>query len=745
MSAATMQLLRDSVQLIEDLVEQRGRPGTLELRVEELFASFEAVLDEDRDGTQPAATADEPAPTDDSVDGFIEFPEPLRANDGDGTRLADLPRTEAQPARETASVPARTPAADPDEAAGDTGSDMSPSRALRIPIDRVDVLVRLVGELSVHRSVFQSTCAQLDQQVEELGLSSERVRRLSSQIEAEREFRPLPTAVAAAGSVYASEPAVVADPSFDPLEMESYTELDRMSRQLTEATSDISALRGQLGRTAEDFSLSLDLLGRLTADIQDRLLQLRMVPVGRLISRLRRTARRTAAEKGKRVEVEVIGGDIELDTTLLDEIADPLLHLLRNAIDHGIESPEVRAMLGKPEVGRFRLVASHAGPEVVLQISDDGSGLDRAALRRAAIRNGLLTAEQAESASPRELFALIFQPGFSTAREVSEISGRGVGLDVVRTAIERLKGSVTVSSVDGQGVTFTLRLPITLALARVALVLVDGEMLAVPFAGIEQILRSEDQTVERIGERSMILVGDRAVPRLDLAEVLQMTPPQTAPASERRLALVLAQGDQEVALGIDRLVEAREVVVRSLGSHLHPLSGISGATILGDGSVVLILNLAELLAGEVAALTPVLQSTGPMAVAGQDEILIVDDSLTVRRALARIVADAGWRPVLARDGLEALQILQDDHHHPRALLLDIEMPRMDGYQLTATLRAQESHRDTPIVIVTSRASERHRQKAFELGADEYLVKPLRENQLVDCLRSVLDGRGGSAN
>ncbi|MGD2113729.1 MAG: response regulator, partial [Acidobacteriota bacterium] len=727
-------ILRDSHQVLDDLVGHDGEIEALRPRIDTLFDAYRAVLSDGVD--EGAREVDERELGEERfapMDGFVEFDSALPAS-GPGPGWAEPERDDDQsPASPRRSAPPRS-------------STIDPTRLLRIPLDRVDDLVRLVGELSVNRSVFQRRFAQLEQQVDELGLGTDRVRRVAAQLEAEREFRPLS---GAAGPVSAGAPSATASTvqaatteGFDPIEMESYTEIDRMSRQLTEAGADISALRGHLERTVGEFDQSLDRLGRIASEIQDRLLRLRMVPVGRLAPRMRRAARRTAAEQGKRVEVRILGEAIELDKTLLDELTDPLLHLARNAIDHGIETPEVRRALGKPPAGRFQLAAYSAGPEVVLELSDDGAGLDEPRLRQTAAERGLLNPAELESVSDRELFNLIFLPGFSTASELSEISGRGVGLDVVKTTISRLKGSVTVSSEPGRGTKFTIRLPMTLALTRVAIVLAGGQRVAVPLAGIRRITRWDGAALDAVGDQPVLNIGDRALPLLSLADVLgTRKPPAARPAD--RIVLVMSVGDQEIALGVEQLLEGREAVVKSLGSHLHPLTGVSGATILGDGSVVLILNLAELLEEAGASSGTAFEDHGAPAgtTAAGREVLIVDDSLTVRRALSRIVSEAGWNPVPAADGLEALELLEDRPWPPEAILLDLEMPRMDGYQLTATLRARERHRDIPIIIVTSRSSDRHRRKAFEQGADEFLVKPLNDRMLVECIRRLTAERG----
>jgi len=625
---------------------------------------------------------------------------------------------------------------------GEAGSGV----ALRVPIERLDELVRSVSELVVHRSVFEQYLARLTQESEELGASGERLRRLSARLETEYEVEAL------ASSRWAGAPLVAlgggrgrtsrrgAGEGFDPLEFDRYTQFHLLTRELAETASDINAVEGEIEATRGDFDAYLNRLERLTSEVQGRLLRLRMVPLQTLSSRLYRAVRTTAERQGKSVELTLEGERTELDKGVLEGIADPLLHLLRNAVYHGIEPPALRLAAGKPARGRIRVAAAHEGTQIVIRVEDDGSGIDLAAVAAAGLRGGQLSAAEAAALTPEAARELLFQPGFSTASEVSQISGRGVGLDVVKTEVHRLKGSISVVSTPGARTLVTIRLPLTLAVTRVLLVKAAGETLAVPFAALSRILRVEAGEVEALGEVEVVRVEGQVFPLRRLADAMGQV--RSGEGGQARYPLLFLQGGEaEVALLVDELVEAREVVVKTLGTLLRRVHGVSGATVLGDGSVVLILDPAQLAAaGDPArpGRAPGAETEGGGALrdASRLDVLVVDDSLSVRRVLSNLVRDAGWNPVAAKDGVEALEILQRSARVPDVILLDIEMPRMDGYELTATLRGQQGFERVPIVMLTSRAGEKHRRKAFELGATEYLVKPFHDDTLRDVVRRV---------
>ena len=612
-------------------------------------------------------------------------------------------------------------------------------QVVRVPLERLDELVRLVSELVVNRSTFEEHHVAFARQVQELNLSLERLRRISVRLESDFEVAALlgserPAVATLAAVAGGAAPASGGGSGeFDDLEFDRYSEFHLLSRELTETGSDISAVGAELTGTIGDFEGYLNRLGRLTSEIQDKLMRLRMVPLATLATRLHRTVRVTANQKGKQVELIIEGEQVELEKSVLEEMADPLLHLLRNAVDHGVEPAELRRVLGKPEVGKIHLQARYEGTQVVIQVRDDGSGLDTQAVRSAAIAGGFVSETDAGALSEAEVRALVFLPGFSTAREVSEVSGRGVGLDVVRSKVHQMEGTLAADGTPGREAVFTIRLPMTLAITRVLLVRARRETLAIPMAAVSQIMRLQRDELDRLGSDPAVNVDGRAFPLRQLGEALGLEA-TTEEATGRVPILLVDLGHERVALAVDELLEAREVVVKTLGTLLRRVPGITGATLMGDGSVVLIVNPTDLDQHGVATGRGQALTRAQLARRRALEVLIVDDSLSVRRVLDKLVRNAGWQPLAAKDGLEALELLQRSARKPDVILLDIEMPRMDGYELTAALRGQENFRDLPIVMITSRAGDKHRTRALSLGVNEYLVKPFQEDTLLNVIQ-----------
>jgi CheY-like chemotaxis protein/chemotaxis signal transduction protein len=438
------------------------------------------------------------------------------------------------------------------------------------------------------------------------------------------------------------------------------------------------------------------------------------------------------------VDFVIEGEDIELDTTVLDAVVDPMLHLLRNAVDHGIEAPDIRKAAGKSERGRIDLRAYNEGNQVVIQVQDDGAGLDPEAIRNAAVRKKYLSKAEAKKLSDADIYACIFLPGFSTTEEVSEISGRGVGLDVVKNNVDNLKGTVAIDSKPGEYTLYTIRLPMTLAVTQAILVKVNEEIFAIPLSAVTQIVRLEREQIEYIEEEPVYRMGDQVLPLLFLGEVLNIVPPERDIA-ERMPLLILKAGGQEFGLVVDQLLTGREVVIKTLGTHLRRVHGVTGATLMGDGSVVLILNPADLITEAPVERVwdrAVDQSTGDDAFE-KFTIMIVDDSLSVRRVVSRLMEHAGWQPLTAKDGIEALEILQQLSQLPDLILVDIEMPRMDGFELMSTIKAHEEYKSIPLVVLTSRAGGKHRSKALEIGAEEYLIKPYQDDEMLTIIRELV--------
>ncbi|MBA4191093.1 MAG: hypothetical protein C0467_24170 [Planctomycetaceae bacterium] len=652
---------------------------------------------------------------------FVEAVEAARA-------LGGFPQED--PADEPATVRAVEVEAEPTTVATDAAAVRAAGEALRVPIGRIDEVVNLVGELVISRSGFEQQLGKLTHLFQELQLSAERLRRATSKLETQYEARALGSNRLAnrLGSQATTH-------GFDGLELDRYTDFHLMIRELSETSTDIVTVSQELSGLTGEFDGYLIRQSRLTGEMQDKLMRVRMVPLAHLSNRLHRTVRHTANGLGKQVRLVLEGENTDLDKTVLEEMSEPLLHLLRNAIDHGIEDAATRETRGKPAVGTIRVQASPESTQIVIRVSDDGGGIDLEAIRQAAVTRGFLTPEAAAIAAPDELTDLLFQTGFSTAGQVSEISGRGVGLDIVRVMVERLKGTVSLASAPGQGTTFTVRLPLTMAVIRALMVVAEGQTFALPLGSITQILRLEPEQCGKIGNQDVVRLGGETLPVFALAKRLGLRG-ATEPAP-RSPAVVVNVADKRYVVVIDRIAGGREVVVKSLGTHVRHAPGIAGATLMGDGSVVLILDPMELCTPARAS-RPLPVATRAMtariALPEQLLVMVVDDSPSVRRFVSGQLRDAGFELLTAKDGLDALDVLHHAERLPDVILLDVEMPRMDGYELLSTLRANPTHRHMPVVMLTSRAGDKHRRKAMELGANAYLVKPYQPAELLQTLR-----------
>ncbi len=499
----------------------------------------------------------------------------------------------------------------------------------------------------------------------------------------------------------------------------------------------------------------------------------RLVPLSTMIPRLYRTARAVALKQGKEFELILEGQETEVDRTVIEEIAGPLLHLMRNAVNHAIETPEVRLQQGKSAAGQIKLSAAYEGNQVVITVRDDGTGIDAERVRNAAIARGYIQPEQVLSDS--DIIEFIFRPGFSTAQVLSEESGRGVGLDVVRDSVSRLRGTLEVESTPGQGTAFTMKFPTSLAIQNAMMVNVGDQQYAIPTVMVESIGRLDNFKQTTFAGKPALLVQNEAYPIMLLSQLLGL--PTTM--LDEKAPVVLARTDRHrVSLIVDNIKGRMDVVMKNLGPHLRHVHGIAGGTVLGNGRVVLILELAELLtprAGttgiaasvplaparrdipgtqaeashQPATSSPSTRSTtiapptsqAPMP-ASSKHVLVVDDSPSVRRVVGNMLKQNGWEVQLARDGVEALDMITRET--PAAVLLDIEMPRMDGFELMATVRAQEQYRTLPLVVLTSRAASKHQQRAMQLGANAYVVKPYQDEELLNILNSLVLGAPAQA-
>jgi chemosensory pili system protein ChpA (sensor histidine kinase/response regulator) len=703
--------LFDSADLLEGMLFGSGDSGETRARLADLYSQYDGWLGQQEPG--PAATA---------------ILTPL----GEEPTI-DLAELAPQLAEAEAKTKTELIAAQPSKA----------GEVVRVPLERLDELVRSVSELVITRTTFEQHMGSMVRLVDELWHSFERLRQVSHKLETQYEV----TALGGGQWTLFGKPVnsginrdddqvgQVISNEFDALQMDRYTEFHLLSRELTETTSDLRTIGNELRHLIGDYDGVLNRQGRLSSEIQDKLMRTRMVPLATIATRLYRAVRVVSQKQDKQVDLVIDGEMIELDKKVLEEMADPLLHVLRNAVDHGIEPPALRQVTGKPERGQIQLKAYYQGNQVVLEVRDDGAGLEPQLLRAKAINGGYVSEAEAPHLTDDELYSLIFTPGFSTAETISEVSGRGVGLDILRNSVHKLKGTITVTSQSGEGTTFTIRLPMTLAVTRALLVSANQETYAVPLASVSQILRIDRTEFEQVGQDEVVRVAGKVYPLLNLADVLHLPPTSDEPL-QRPPILILETGVSQVALVVDEIVEGREIVVKTLGNHLRHIHAITGATLMGDGRIVLILNPAELVASpeqtERRSWTPVgaaaEKSHKPLSV------LIVDDSVSVRRVVSNLIKNAGWQPVTAKDGLEALGYIQNAAQLPDVMLLDIEMPRMDGYELAATLQSHQQYQQIPIVMLTSRAGDKHRQKALDLGVAEYMVKPYQDEVLLNIVR-----------
>jgi chemosensory pili system protein ChpA (sensor histidine kinase/response regulator) len=612
-----------------------------------------------------------------------------------------------------------------------SGLDAEARAMLRVRADLIDRLVNEAGEVAITRARVEGELRSLKGNLLELTNSVIRLRSQVREIEIQAE------------SQIQSRMSMVneAAEGFDPLEFDRYTRFQELTRGLAEGVNDVATVQQSLLKNLDEADAALLAQARLSRDVQQQLFSIRTVPFGSLSERLYRILRQTAKELDKRANLEIRGTQVELDRSVLEKLVGPLEHLLRNALDHGIESRETRRNSGKPETGEITLNVRQQGNEIAIELTDDGAGLDFGRIREKARAQGLLTAD----AEPTEaqLIEFIFAPGFTTATAVTQISGRGVGMDVVRSDIAALGGRVDVASVPGKGTSFTAYLPLTLAVAQTVLVKAGGRLWALPAPMVEQVQQIKDKDLINLYLTREVSWQNRKYPFFYLPRLLGSAGhnPET---TRYNSVLLLRSGHTRAAVHVDEMIGNQEVVVKNIGPQLARVSGISGATVLGTGEVVLIINPVQLAQRlDTAAEAPMVVKTAQaaaaaaaaVAAAGPPLIMIVDDSLTVRKITSRLLMREGFAVVTAKDGLDALQSLAE--RMPDAILLDIEMPRMDGFEFAKTVKADINLAHIPIIMITSRTAEKHRNRAKELGIDGYLGKPYQEEELMRNLRELL--------
>jgi chemosensory pili system protein ChpA (sensor histidine kinase/response regulator) len=503
---------------------------------------------------------------------------------------------------------------------------------------------------------------------------------------------------------------------------------------LAETANDVASINDLLRGLSNETSTLLTQQARVTTSVQDGLMQTRMVPFQRYVARLTRIVRQACADTGKAAELVIEGAQGELDRQVIEHMLAPLEHLLRNAVVHGIEPANVRRSHGKPETGRIRLALQRDGAEVIIDVADDGAGLNLEAIRQKARELGLMAEGQAMP--DQDAMELILRPGFTTAGRLTHAAGRGVGMDVVDNQVKKLGGSLRIDSTQHKGTRFILRLPYTLAVTHALVVNVGDETFALPLPTVEGVTRvPKDQLLELLTQDDPRLEHGGVNFRLQHLGSFVGAAPSSLPEDESYVSVVLIRaGESSTALLTDSLEGSREIVVKTLGPHLMGIPGVSGATILGDGRIIVILDVGTLVRSQRDAARQA-PPAEPLPAAQQVTALVVDDSITMRRVTQRLLERHGVRVLTARDGMDAITVLQDQH--PDVILLDIEMPRMDGYQFAAHVRKDPDCRDVPIIMITSRSGEKHRARAIEIGVNDYLSKPYQEDQLIRAITGQL--------
>ncbi len=621
----------------------------------------------------------------------------------------------------------------------------NPKSIVRVSLEKLDDLVKVVRGLVSTRSVFEQRLGELDRQIDELTNSTRRLQRSTTKLETdfEADMMNAQSPVSRVQNQWSSPVnAPVRNPqAFDSLEFDRYTEFHQTTRELVETTNDALSINSALDGLRGNLESLFDNQRRLIEEMQDKLLRIRMVNFGSLSARLHRTLRVTCDEEGKQAELVIAGENMEVDTQILDSLIEPLLHLLRNSVAHGIEMPDTRRLLGKPEKGKISLRAHSEGTHIILSISDDGRGISASALKEKALQNNLLTPPEAVVMSEEEAFELIFLPGITTAEKLSQTAGRGVGMNIVRTTVERRQGTISIASEPQKGTTFTIRLPMALAVTRALLVKVGERDFAFPLNNIRQISETTPEMLEKAVREKFIQLGAVKYTVANLNELLGFPAPAAANEDETAL-LLLEMPENPYALLVDRIIKPEEIVIKPLGFPLHNFAETLGAATLGDGSVVPVLDLFYLLNRRNRARKPqpVAETAPPKR---EITVMIVDDSPSVRHLNSNLVKKAGFKPLIAKDGLEALELLQTVKVLPDVILTDVEMPRMDGYELLSSLKRQENLHVIPVIMITSRAGEKHRRKAFDLGVSEYVSKPFDDVKLVEMIKFLAEFKGQS--
>ena len=637
------------------------------------------------------------------------------------------------------------------------------AKSVRISLSRLDRMMNTVGELVINRTRMLGRVTELERLRDTLGFSKERLQGKVVEFQEKYEFNRInstrgPLSPSTTPTPQMINNAAAGDTSFwndfSELEMDRYDDVNILSRSMTEISADVNEVLSQMGGFIGRVEGDIDEFTKLAHHLQDEITAARMVPIGTLYSRLSRAVRDAANSTGKQVELDLSGSETELDNNIIQQISDPLVHLVRNSVAHGIETPEKRREAGKPELGRVTLRAYHRGNHIYIEVEDDGHGIAYDRVRQSAVDRGLVSTETASSLTERELREMLFHPGFSTAPMKTELSGRGVGLDVVRANLNLLNGEIEIQSNAGTGTKFILKVPLTLIISPALFVRCGDANFALPLAVVEEIRRLRADEIEDVGGKLLTKVRDVVTEVIRLDSYLGLPPLEPINGYFR---MVVANADnRKVGLVVEEVLGKDEIVIKNLGEYLRRVKLFPGTTIAPDGSLILLLDLNRMIASEpnerksiqASASAARIFAPGSAAVAKgsiptdaidrvQHErvVVVADDSISVRKFVGRMLEKNGYRVILASDGLEAAELIAQ--HGCHLVITDLEMPRMTGYELMVQLRQSPATRRIPVMVVTSRAGAKHRDRAMKEGAVAFLTKPVQEDQLTDAVEKLI--------
>lgn len=725
------------------LYRQWSDEGTLQSAVKSLLTRIARLAPEGDDSASPFPSATTPQ---EAAESALEEP---AAEERSAQPAPALESPVAEGAAAEA-VPAEAEA-EPVLAGKKELAAMPQSKSVRIALERLDRMMNAVGELVINRTRMMGRVSELERLADVLNFSKARMSEKVSEFTEKHEFSRLPSAspapfepalYRAALSGYSH--ALDDGPSeFTELEMDRYDDFNILSRSLTEISADITEVLTQLDGFVRRVDTDIDEFSKLAHRLQDEITQARMVPIGNLYTRISRTVRDAAKAAGKQVELDLAGAETELDNNIIQQISDPLIHLVRNAVAHGLERTEERYLAGKPDAGTVAVRAYHRGNHVYIEVEDDGRGIDYEKVLNTALEAGLVTPEDAAPMAERDLLEFLFHPGFSTAPRKTELAGRGVGLDVVRANLAALNGEVEIDTQLGRGTRFTLKVPLTLIISQALFVRCGPHSFAMPLAFVEEIRRLSQSEIEEVGGKLLTRVRDVVTEIVRLDQQLGLEPIEPVNGWYRMVIVNVA--GRQVGVVVEEVLRKDEIVIKSLGEYLRNAKLFPGATIAPDGSLILLIDVNRLVAGEAMERKPLMASTvarvfapGAAAVAAgtlpaavvdavpDDKVVVLaDDSISVRKFVGRMLEKAGYRVRLASDGLEALEIVTQSRCD--LVVTDLEMPRTNGYELMAHLRQDASTAALPVMVVTSRAGAKHRDRALKEGAVAFLTKPVQED------------------